>query len=138
MRIYAIASVSATRMMSDIIPDMTIAHDLNAYEPTLRDVLDVMNSGFERIEGRFEAVDTRLGNIETRLESVETNLVDVQQRVIKLEGKVDDIQEDLRALVSAEEKDAVATINHEERIVRLEGLNNIPSAPPTHLTDIES
>jgi len=87
-----------------------------AKEPTLGEVLAVMN---ERMDG----VDARLG--------------DLQRGQSKLQNQFADMQDDLTSALHASDNDGVAILNHEFRISHLEKLGGIESIPAKHLAGLD-
>jgi predicted nucleic acid-binding Zn-ribbon protein len=102
----------------------------NEPEPTTRELLELMYAGFERINGV-------LSTLQLGLDNLLVEVLDVKRRVVHLEVQVADVQDSLDDLSEAESKDAMASINHESRIIRLEKINNIESASLQHLAEIE-
>lgn len=86
-------------------------------EPTLGEVLAVMNERFTLVENK---IDQRFGMMNERADGVDARLGDLQRGQTKLQNQVADIQDDLTSVLHASDKDALTIINHERRIVRLE------------------
>ena len=99
------------------------------FELTMSEFVSTINARFDRNEEVIQSLVLGQGLLleETR---------DIKRRVIGLENSMDDVQYSISALSRAEEKDAEATINHKNRIKRLEKLNNIEANSPSHLVDI--
>ena len=89
-------------------------------EPTLQDVIEIMQGGFERVEHRLDGIDQHLVVLDERLDNVEDSVRGLTRRVGSLEEKVDDMQETLEGIGRAVDKDAITILDHEQRIVRLE------------------
>lgn len=86
-------------------------------EPTLGEVLAVMNERFALVENK---IDQRFEMMNERADGVDARLGDLQRGQTKLQNQVADIQDDLTSVLHASDKDALTIINHERRIVRLE------------------
>jgi hypothetical protein len=88
----------------------TVTKQYPETEPTLHDVINVMQSGFlridERIDLRFEGIDKRFDDMDGRFDLLTTNVRDIQQRMGRLELGMEEI--------------ADTVLNHEERMVKLE------------------
>jgi hypothetical protein len=80
-----------------------------------------------------EKLDSRFGIMMTMIQSLTETTSDIQHRVIHLEYQMEQVKETLEDLGNAEDKDALATINHERRISRLEKMQNITPKPEKHL-----
>jgi hypothetical protein len=78
----------------------------------LKAMMVIMASNFERVFAITRDIQRQLGNIE---------------------GFIAEIQENLADVTNAESLDAIASINHEARIARLERRNSIKPIPPAHL-----
>lgn len=81
----------------------------DAHEPTLYDVMDVLGTMSDRMDGmdvRFDSIDTRFNTLERDMNQI---------KVIVLDN-----QETLEALANAVDKYAVMIIDHERRITQLE------------------
>lgn len=83
------------------------------YEPTLYDVIQIMQSGFAAVDARFEAVDARFDSLDTRLRNVE-------RTTFRLEDAFEGIQEDITSLLKAADVTGEAIVNHDRRITALE------------------
>lgn len=103
----------------------------NKSEPTLRDVLEVVQIGFDRVDSRmtqeFDEVHKRLERNEAINRSLRAgidNLTerenDTNRRVINLEHRTEDIRDTLDSMESAVDKDSTSILGHEQRITRLE------------------
>jgi hypothetical protein len=117
------------------------------FELRITEVLESMNAGFSRMDRKFSEIDKRFGGIDARLDSHDKqfiNLIEgqnnlllitqnIQYRVGNLEVSMEEIKEDLGVLTEAEEKDAMASINHEFRIIRLEKRNDVAPESLPHL-----
>lgn len=68
-------------------------------EPTLHDVIEMLQHGFERVERKLEAHDARFDALEERLQGVE-------RRLFKVEVRLEDV--------------ADAVHGHEKRLITLE------------------
>ena len=101
-----------------------------------------VNSRFEQVDAQFEQMvtrgDTQEGLIQLLVKGQESLLSetrDIKRRVVRLEYAMEDVQESLGILTDAEEKDAVATMNHEKRISDLEQIHKIKPITLSHLSD---
>ena len=97
---------------------------------TVSNLSETMNVGFDRIDGV-------LSTLQFGQDNLLVEVLDIKRRVIKLEFQMADVQDTLSDLGEAETKDALASMNHEVRIVRLEKINNIESVSVSHLREIE-
>lgn len=102
-------------------------------EPTLGEVLAVMNERFGLVEAR---IDQRFSTMTERGDSVDARLGDLQRGQTKIQNTIGDIQDDLASALHATDNDGSAILNHEHRISRLEKLGGIKSLPPKHLADL--
>jgi len=116
----------------------------NQSEPTTRELMvtiqeltQAMCEGFERMDQKFERVDGVLSTLQIGQDNLLVEVHDIKRRVVHLEFQMADVQDSLNDLSEAEAKDAMASINHEQRIVRLEKINNIQAVSPEYLTEIE-
>ena len=98
------------------------------FEPTLLDVLEAVQGGFqkmeEKMEEKFDDLGYRVTAVEKRVSSIETTLEGMKETLESIEHAVD--------------KDAEAVVNHESRISHLEKLNGVISIPVAHLAGAES
>jgi len=82
----------------------------NEFEPTLLDVLEAVQSGFqkmeEKMEEKFDDLGYRVTAVEKRVGAVETTLEEMRGTLKGVERAVD--------------KDALTVVDHTRRIVRLE------------------
>ncbi len=106
---------------------------LKAGEPTLGEVLAVMNERFTIVEKR---IDQRFGTMNERSDSIDARLGDVQRKLTNVESRVEDIQDDLTSALHATGNDGLAILNHEHRISHLEKLGGIKSIPAKHLAGL--
>ena len=110
-------------------------------DPTLRDVIEVINDKFSSVEERFGLVEKRIDSrsvvINERMDSVDARLGVVERRLGKIENTLGDIQEDLASALHATDNDGTAIINHEKRIAGLEKIQGIKPLPPKHLAGFE-
>jgi hypothetical protein len=83
------------------------------YEPNLSDVLEAVQTGFTKVDGRLDRVEGRLGEVEYRMTALE-------KRTGSLEDTVEEMNETLQGVARAVDKDAVAILDHERRIRHLE------------------
>ena len=116
----------------------------NQSEPTIRDTMDsiadlreVVTSLAESMNVGFEKVWGVLSTLQLGQDNLLVEVRDIKRRVVNLEFQFADFQDRFSDLSEAEEKDALASISHEERIVRLEKINNIQAVSPLHLREIE-
>lgn len=109
----------------------------NGYEPTLLDVLEAVQGGFARLEKEYDRHEGILTTLVAGQQNIAEQVGDIQRRVINLEHSVEDVKESLIDITNAEEKDATATINHEQRISHLEKLGGIKSIPVAHLANLD-
>lgn len=86
-------------------------------EPTLGEVLAVMNERFMLVENK---IDQRFGMMNERVDSVDARLGDLQRGQTKLQNQVADMQDDVASVLHASDKDALTIIDHERRLARLE------------------
>ena len=104
-------------------------------------VLKTMNDRFEVVDEKFDSMlELMMSGFESvyaRFDHVDQEFVEVKTRVGHLENSMEGVQYSLVALTKAEEKDAKATINHEERLQRLEKIFKIKAVSPAHLIDIQ-
>lgn len=89
-------------------------------EPTLGEVLAVMNEQFSLIDQRFSAADAISRSMNERMDGFDARLGDLQRVQRKLVDQVADIQDDLTSALGSSDKDALTIIDHERRIARLE------------------
>ena len=141
----ATASYPQAKTRRDIIRAMEDTKKVNEYEPTLLDVLQAVQGGFQKMEERFDGVDERFDKVEGGLEKVETKLGEVENRMTGVERRVgaievtlDEMQGTLESIEQAVDKDAEAVVNHEDRISHLENLGGIVSVPVAHFAGLES
>ena len=102
----------------------TVNTRFEAVDEKFDSMLELMMSGFEVVCARFDHVDQEIHDVKTR--------------VVRLEDSMDEVKYSAEVLTGAEEKDAESSINHEERIQRLEKINKIKAIPPSHLIDIQA
>lgn len=102
-------------------------------EPTLGEVLAVMNERFTLVENR---IDQRSGAVNERIDSVDARLGVLQRGQAKIDNTLGDIQDDLAAALHAADNDGSAILNHEHRISHLEKLGGIKSVPAKHLAGL--
>jgi hypothetical protein len=87
---------------------------------------DYFDRAMDLIDKRFEVIITMLTEL--------TQIVREDKRKIDtLENDTEEMKENHFALEEAEGKDALASINHEHRIIRLEKRQNIIPNTPYHL-----
>ena len=103
-------------------------------EPTLGEVLTVMNERFTLVENR---IDQRFGMTNERIDNIDVRLGELQHGQAKLVNQVADIQDDLASALSASDNDGSAILNHEHRISHLEKLGGIASIPAKHLAGLK-
>jgi hypothetical protein len=96
------------------------------FESMMSDFMSAVNARFDRNE---EVIQSLVVGQSLLLEETR----DIKRRVVGLEYSMDDVQYSISTLTRAEEKDAEATINHENRLQRLEKLNKIKAISPAHL-----
>ncbi len=102
-------------------------------EPTLGEVLGVMNERFSLVEAR---IDQKFEIMTERSNSLDARMGDMQRSQAKLANQVADIQDDLASALHATDNDGSAIMNHEHRVSHLEKLNGIKSVPAKHLADL--
>ena len=102
-------------------------------EPTLGEVLTVMNERFSLVEAR---IDQRTGMLSDRMDGLDARMGDLQRTQTKMANQIGDIQDDLASALHATDNDGSAILNHEQRITHLEKLGGIKSTPPKHLTGL--
>jgi predicted nucleic acid-binding Zn-ribbon protein len=140
---------------------MTASKEKTPNEPTIADVIELIRGSdgkINNLNGRFDSLETRMNSFESsmregfakvheRIDKVELvgrtllkqqDLLSVRvdaisQQTTNLVYQVATIQETLTDLTEAETKDALATINHEKRIIRLENLSKIKPSTLKHL-----
>lgn len=83
------------------------------YEPTISDILEVVQSGFVRNDKLFTALHEGQENIKERLKDVDHRLVNTQNRI-------EDVADTLEDLAQSAKKDKITILSHERRIQRLE------------------
>jgi chromosome condensin MukBEF ATPase and DNA-binding subunit MukB len=100
-------------------------------EPTLHNVIEVVQESSLRIEKRLDKVERRLDGVEHRLGGVETRMSEVEdtnrhiiRRVGEMEDKIDEMKDTLDGVDRAVDHDAVLVIQHEQRISRLEKIRS--------------
>jgi hypothetical protein len=98
----------------------TVTKQYPETEPTLHDVINVMQSGFLRIDERFEIIDARFEKIDLRFEGIDKRFDDMDGRFDLLTTNVRDIQQRMGRLELGMEEIADTVLNHEERMVKLE------------------
>lgn len=81
-----------------------LAEQLAASESRM---MTLMRGGFNALNGRIDNLDERLGGVEHRLGKVEV--------------AVEDLRDDVAAALQAIDRDALMIVDHERRIIRLEG-----------------
>lgn len=89
-------------------------------EPTLHDVIDIMQKGFARIETKFDQIDERFENIDERFEQVEIRLDDMHLQLEEMKQDMRNLHRSQHRLVIQDEDRADTVLNHEERIGELE------------------
>lgn len=96
-------------------------------EPTFRDVANTVTGLVVTVSDlttsvaeMFDAMKRGFNKIELRIGDVEVEVHQLNQRVGSLEVTVLDMQEDLKGIGKAIDKDAIRIIDHGRRIVRLE------------------
>ena len=82
-------------------------------EPTLHDVIDIMDTRFTTSDKRFEALTLHMTGMQTHLNTIEREMD--KMNTIQL-----DMQEDLTATLDAFDRDSRTILDHERRIKRLE------------------
>lgn len=90
---------------------------------SVQDLTEAVQTGFAKVDDRFDRVESRLDKVENRLNRVEGGINDVGYRVTALEKRtgsleiaVEDMNETLNGVARAVDKDAVAILDHERRI----------------------
>jgi len=96
-----------------MIPMMKSTGNSNEYEPTLLDVLEAVQSGFQKMEGRFGEMGERFNDLGSRVTAVE-------KRVGTVEVTLEEMAGTLSGIEHAVDKDAVTIVDHGRRIARLE------------------
>lgn len=81
----------------------------DGYEPTISEVLEAVQTGFAKVDGRFEQVDGRFGELEYRMMAIE-------KRTGAVENTLEEVKETLNGIARAVDKDAIAILDHEHRI----------------------
>lgn len=85
----------------------------NKYEPTISDVLGVVQTGFAK-------VDDKLGSMDVQFDEVKYRITALEKRTGSLEDSVEDMKDTLNGVARAVDKDALVIMNHERRIRHLE------------------
>ena len=81
------ASYPQAKSWHDIIPAMEKMKKSNECEPTLTDVLEAVQGGFQKMEERFEKVDERFDGVDERFASndaAHTSLFEIQKQTLEL------------------------------------------------------
>lgn len=91
------------------------------FEPTLLDVLEAVQGGFQKMEEKMENGFNDLGYRVTA----------VEKRVGDVENTLEDMRKTLEGVERAVDKDAVTIVNHGRRIVRLEKACALPVLEPS-------
>ena len=89
-------------------------------EPTLRDVLDGMNSRFNMVFTELQKNDTRFDLAFRQFRSIHDNIKEIRETQNADSEVLDEVRETVNATAKAVDTDAITIINHESRIKRLE------------------
>ena len=116
----------------------------SAEEPTLGEVLAVMNERFSLVESSFndrfdlveERFDQRFVVLNDCTDNMDARLGDIQHKLGKTMITVEDIKDELAAALRAADDDGTAIVNHERRITHLEELSGLESVPAPHLANL--
>ncbi len=92
-------------------------------DPTLENVIEVVRTGFVRVENRLDTVERHLGVVGERLDNVEDSVRQLSKRVYEVENKIEDMQDTLEGVGKAVSTDSLTILNHGRRITRLEKAN---------------
>ncbi len=96
-------------------------------EPTLYDVIEVMQRNFTRVDSRFESLETRFDTLEQRFDSLEERFDTLELRFDDLEAQFDTLASEFHLSERRSSKGEIqfedlsdSVLNHEERLVRIE------------------
>jgi septation ring formation regulator EzrA len=111
----------------DKIPPMKKVKKSDTYDPTIKDVLDVVQKGFARIEGTLSKHEGILSSHAKGLRGLlegQQNLTervnDIEHRLINTQNRMEDVADQLATIAPVVRKDRLAVADHERRILRLE------------------
>lgn len=109
------------------IPGMKKAKKSKKYEPTIANVLDVVQTGFARndkllteLQAGFARHDRILATLHEGQENLRGQLKEVDRRLSNTQNRVEDIADSLGDITRVADKDRVSTLDHERRIRHLE------------------
>ena len=89
-------------------------------QPTLRDILEGMNTRFNVVFKELKRIDGRFELIYPHLSALRKDVTEIKE-VQKADGEIlDEIRDEMEAISKAVDKDAVAILDHENRITKLE------------------
>jgi hypothetical protein len=93
-------------------------------EPTLSDVIGLMQKGFAYVEERFNLVEARMDQrfaaINERVNNLAAQLSVLSIDVTRIKSMIADIQEDLTTLSVAFDRDAEKLLHLEQRVEHIE------------------
>jgi peptidoglycan hydrolase CwlO-like protein len=114
-------------------------------EPTLNDVIEIMQGGFQRIEKKLtdrdeqfsrmedtfseieekitvvdKKIDHRFELMNERVNNVDARLGVIERKLVKIDTRVADIQDEMATTGAAVDADSVKIVVHEHRITELE------------------
>lgn len=96
------------------------AKNSKEYEPTLSDILESVQTGFQKVDERFEKVDEQFAKIDGQFEELGYRVTALEKRTGAIEITLEDMRETLNGVARAVDKDALTIIDHKRRIVHLE------------------
>jgi prefoldin subunit 5 len=129
---------------------MTESKEKTPNEPTIADAIELirrsdrkidslkssMREGFAKVHDRLEKVELVESTLLKLNDNLSVSVDEIGRQVTQLVHQVATVQETLTDLTEAETKDALATINHEKRIIRLENLSKIKPSTLKHLKKV--
>ena len=92
----------------------------NNLEPTLYDVIEIMNAGFDRVDQLEQGMKEGFGQVRIEIRELGDRVGSLETRVTDLALKVDGLDQKVGGLEAAFDRDTVKLLNHEKRITKLE------------------
>jgi hypothetical protein len=130
------------------MPELTLTQVHESMQNSLMSLKTEIQGQFEEVKKRmksdFDETHARMQKTEHFVRAIhqtqETHLEetkDIKRRIGNMEIRTEDIRDSLAELIGLEEKDALATVNHELRIRDVEKFAGIKGVSPLHLADLE-
>ena len=123
------------------MPELTLTQVHESLKTELSTRFDAlktqMKSDFDETHARIQKTEHFVRAIHQTQETHLEETKDIKRRVGNLEIRAEDIRDSLAELIGLEEKDAMATVNHELRIRDIEKFARIKSVSPLHLAELE-